>query len=76
MVLMQYLLFSKIKVDYVQTNYNEVVVLQRGDVLLKHICGKSKHTHKGQRDVREKEESKKENGSSSDNLELFCTKKK
>ncbi len=40
---------------------------------MKKISEKSKHTHKGQRDVREHEETKKENGSSSDNLELFCT---
>ncbi len=53
-----------------QTNYNEVVVLQQGgDVLMKKI----KHTHKGHRDVRDNEETKKENGSLSDNLELFCT---
>ncbi len=52
-----------------QTNYNDVVVLQQGgDVLMKKICEKSKHTHKGQRDVRDNEETKKENGSSSDNL--------
>ncbi len=40
MVLMQEFFFSKIKGDYVQTNYNEVVVLQRGDVLLKHFLKK------------------------------------
>ncbi len=57
-----------------QTNYNEVIVLQQGgDVLMKKKCEKSKHTHKGQRNVTENEETKKENGSSSDNLELFCT---
>ncbi len=56
-----------------QTNYNEVVVLQQGgDVLMKKISEKI-NTHKGQRNVRENEETKKENGSSSDNLELFCT---
>ncbi len=56
-----------------QTNYNEVVVLQQGgDVLMKKNCEKSKHTHKGQRNVRENEETKKENGSSSDNLNYFA----
>ncbi len=55
-----------------QTTHNEVVLLQQGgDVLMRKI--KSKHTHKGQRDVRGNEETIKENGSSSDNLEVFST---
>ncbi len=52
-----------------QTNYNEVAVLQQG-------AGKvtgarkllKKNTHERHRDVRENEENKKENGSSKDNL--------
>ncbi len=54
-----------------QTNYNEVAVLQQGagkKDRCKKISEKSKHTHERQRDVRENEETKKENGSSKDNL--------
>ncbi len=47
--------FSKINVYYVQTNYNEVVVLQQGgDVLMKKWQVQEKNTHERQRDVREK----------------------
>ncbi len=57
-------------VYYVQTNYNEVVVLQQGgDVLMeKWQVQEKKNTHERQRDVRENEETKNENGSSRDNL--------
>ncbi len=58
-----------------QTNYNEVAVLQQdGDCVDGKVTGarklvkKSKHTHERHRDVRENEETKKENGSSKDNL--------
>ncbi len=52
-----------------QTNYNEVVVLQQGgDVLMKKWQVQEKNTHERQRDVRENEETKDENGSSRDNL--------
>ncbi len=47
-----------------QTNYNEVVVLQQG---AEKVTGaRKKHTR--DRDVRENQETKKENGSSKDNL--------
>ncbi len=54
-----------------QTNYNEVSVLQQGAGKVtgaRKLVKKSKHTHERHRDVREYEETKKENGSSKDNL--------
>ncbi len=63
------IIFSQINVYYVQTNYNEVVVLQQGgDVLMKKWQVQEKNTHERQRDVRENEETKNLNGSSRDNL--------
>ncbi len=63
------IIFSQINVYYVQTNYNEVVVLQQGgDVLMKKWQVQEKNTHERPRDVRENEETKNENGSSRDNL--------
>ncbi len=56
-----------------QTNYNEVVVLQQGGDVDGKKNVKKVNTHKGQRNVRENEETKKENGISIDNLKLFCT---
>ncbi len=42
-----------------QTNYNEVVVLQQGgDMLMKKWQVQEKNTHERQRDVRENEETK------------------
>ncbi len=41
-----------------QTNYNEVVILQQGDVLMKKWQVQEKKTHERQRDVRENEETK------------------
>ncbi len=49
-----------------QTNYNEVAVLQQG---AGKVAGARKLVKK---DEREYEETKKENGSSKDNLSLFC----
>ncbi len=43
-----------------------IKVLEKRQV--QEICEKSKHTHGRYRDVRENEETKKENGSSKDNL--------
>ncbi len=48
-----------------QTNYNEEVLQQGGDVLMKKwqvqfVFWKSKHTHERQRDARENEETKNE----------------
>ncbi len=44
-----------------QTNYNEVVVLQQGeDVLMKKWQAQEKNTHERERDVRENEETKNE----------------
>ncbi len=41
------------------------------EMLMKKNCEKV-NPHKGQRNVRENKETKKENGSSIDNLKLFC----
>ncbi len=53
-----------------QTNYNEVAVLQQcaGKVTGARKLVKKVNTHERQRDVRENEETKMENGSSKDNL--------
>ncbi len=53
-----------------QTNYNEVAVLQQGagEVTGARKLVKKVNTHMRDRDVRENEETKKENGSSKDNL--------
>ncbi len=54
MVLMLYLNFSKINVYYVQTNYNEVDVLQQDeDVLMKKWQVQEKNTHERQRKWRD-----------------------
>ncbi len=50
-----------------QTNYNEVVILQQCGVTGTRKFVKKVNTHERQRDVRENEEAKKENGSSRDN---------
>ncbi len=55
-----------------QTTHNEVVLLQQGGDVFVDEKNK-KYTHKGQRDVRGNKETIKENGSSSDNLEVFST---
>ncbi len=57
-----------------QTNYNEVAVLQQGagKVTGARKFVKKVNIHMRDRDVSENEETKKENGSSKDNLYLFC----
>ncbi len=55
-----------------QTNYDEVAVLQQDAGTFFKLV-KKVNIHMRDRDVRQNEETKKENGSSKDNLSLFCT---